>query len=216
MGHNSFFEEQTIQSQIKSRIVIKYLRAWARIVSKRSSKIAYIDLYCGPGQYKDDTESTPVLVLECALKDQDMKRKLVTIFNDKTPEYVTSLRNAIAAIPNIDDLSYGPVVYNEEVGEGVIQILDKMRAVPTLLFLDPWGYKGLSLRLISVVLKNWGCDCIFFFNYNQINRAVSMEAIRKRMDELFGELRASELRTSLTGCVTPQEREQTITVRNIL
>src|SRR5207248_10024637 len=39
----------------------------------------------------------------------------------------------------------------------------------TFLFVDPFGYKGLSLQLVNSVIKDWGCDCVFFFNYNRIS-----------------------------------------------
>ena len=73
-----------------------------------------------------------------------------------------------------------------------------MNLVPTLLFVDPWGYKGLSLNLIDSVLKNWGCDCIFFFNYNRINMGLNNENVKEHMDALFGEQRANELRHKLS------------------
>ena len=62
-----------------------------------------------------------------------------------------------------------------------------MKLVPTLLFVDPWGYKGLSLALINSVVQNWGCDCIFFFNYNRINPGVSNDTVREHMNALFGD-----------------------------
>ena len=61
--------------------------------------------------------------------------------------------------------------------------------MPTFFFVDPWGYKGLSLRLINSVLKDWGCDCVFFFNYNRINMGLGNDAVEKHMDALFGKER---------------------------
>ena len=60
MVNNSFFEEQKEQSLVKSTIVAKYFDVWANVIistQKRypqySQKIAYIDLFAGPGRYKD-------------------------------------------------------------------------------------------------------------------------------------------------------------------
>lgn len=80
---------------------------------------------------------------------------------------------------------------------------------PTFFFVDPWGYKGLSLGLINSVLKNWGCDCVFFFNYNRINMGLNNEVVKQHMDVLFGEERANELRSTLAG-LPPYEREASI------
>ncbi len=57
-------------------------------------------------------------------------------------------------------------------------MFEQMNLVPTFFFVDPWGYKGLSLRLINSVLKNWGCDCIFFFNYTRINMGLENELVK--------------------------------------
>lgn len=84
-----------------------------------------------------------------------------------------------------------------------------MHLVPTLLFVDPWGYKGLSLRLVDAVLKDWGCDCIFFFNYNRINMGLGNEFVKEHMDALFGEERAHFLRCKL-DTLTPSDRELSI------
>jgi hypothetical protein len=76
-------------------------------------------------------------------------------------------------------------------------MFEQMELIPTLFFVDPWGYRGLSLRLVNSVLKDWGCDCIFFFNYNRINMGLNNAAVKEHMDALFGEERAAALRKKL-------------------
>lgn len=63
------------------------------------------------------------------------------------------------------------------------------RLFPPSFFVDPWGYKGLSLKLVSAIIKDWGCDCVFFFNYNRVNMGVNNDSIKKHMISLFGEER---------------------------
>jgi len=76
MTDSSFFEEQKEQSLVKSAIVAKYFDIWANIIintQKRypqySQKIAYIDLFAGPGRYKDGTQSTPLMILTNAIEN---------------------------------------------------------------------------------------------------------------------------------------------------
>ena len=106
----AFFEKQKEQSHIKSEIVKKYFWAWGKIIGFRAPKIAYIDLYSGPGQYEDGSKSTPVLVLENALRDEVMRQKLVAIFNDTNPKFTESLEKVISEIPNISQLKNKPTV----------------------------------------------------------------------------------------------------------
>jgi three-Cys-motif partner protein len=216
MADTSFFDESREQSQVKATIVAKYFWAWAKVIlptaKKHGGRIAYIDLFAGPGRYKDGTNSTPLRVLETAIADADLRQSLVTLFNDKDPENVSSLRSAIESLSGTGRLKHKPQIINEEIGTEIVKQFEKMRLVPTLFFVDPWGYKGLSLGLINSVLKNWGCDCIFFFNYNRINMALTNDAVREHMQVLFGEERAKAIRQELEG-LDPSEREKLVLER---
>jgi three-Cys-motif partner protein len=213
MVDTSFFDESREQSQIKSRIIAKYFWAWAKVIISaakgREDRIAYMDLFAGPGRYSDGTPSTPVFVLQKAIKEPDLREMLVTVFNDKDPANARSLRETIDAIPGIETLKYKPQVENQEIGQRIVEHLRQTKLVPTLLFVDPWGYKGLSLALINSVLQNWGSDCIFFFNYNRINPGLNNEVVREHMNDLFGEQRADTIREKLAG-LRPDEREDLI------
>jgi three-Cys-motif partner protein len=181
-----FFEETTEQSVIKAKIVSDYFWAWAKVIISAQQKtgggrIAYIDLFAGPGRYNDGTKTTPLLVLEKAIKDPAMREVLVTIFNDKDENNSRSLEQAISELPDIDKLKYSPQVQNKEVGQEIVAMFSQMRLVPTLFFIDPWGYKGMTLQLINSVLKDWGCDAIIFFNYNRISMGLSNHAVQEHI-----------------------------------
>ena len=145
MADASFFDESTEQSHVKATIVWKYFWAWANVIipsaAQRSKKIAYVDLFAGPGRYKDGTKSTPLLVLERAIADPKMRGMLVTVFNDVDSDSSQSLQKAIDDLPDIESLKYKPKVYNEEVGGNIVKKFEEMHLVPTLFFIDPWGYK---------------------------------------------------------------------------
>ena len=208
-----FFEEQKEQSLVKARIVAKYFSAWAKVIistqkrhPRQPQKIAYIDLFAGPGRYKDGSDSTPLKILTMAVNDTDLRERLVSIFNDKDEQNVQSLRNTIFGIPGIKTLAHEPQIYNQEVGEGIVKMFEQMRLVPTFFFVDPWGYKGLSLRLINSVLKDWGCDAVFFFNYNRINMGLNNEAVQEHIQALFGKERMNALKAKLEA-LQPAQRE---------
>src|SRR5947209_2116320 len=118
---NDFFDESREQSQIKARIVSKYFWVWAKVVipttKQHDNRIAYIDLFAGPGRYEDGTLSTPLLVLQQAIQDTDMREMLVTVFNDRDVDNVGKLRAATEALPRINTLKYQPQISNEVVGE---------------------------------------------------------------------------------------------------
>lgn len=217
MASNSFFNEQTEQSLVKATIVSKYFDVWANVIiatqkrypNRSSNKIAYIDLFAGPGRYFDGSQSTPLKILQNAIQNPDVRERLVTLFNDKDEGNAHSLESAINSLSGIETLRYPPQVENKDVGEEIVKMFEEMSLVPTLFFVDPWGYKGLSLRLVNSVLKDWGCDCIFFFNYNRINMGLSNPMVMEHMNSLFGEERAEKLRPKL-DLLSPPDRELTI------
>lgn len=202
----SFFSEPSENSKIKAAIVSKYFWAWAKIIGPRSEKLAYIDLFAGPGRYSDGVKSTPLLVLEQAIKDPLLCQKLVTIFNDAAPENVQSLKDEILTVENISLLKNQPAVQNKEIDEETAKELEAMRLIPSLCFFDPFGYKGLSLRLINAVLKDWACECVFFFNFNRINMGVGNDRVKGHMEALFGSDSMEEIRKKLEP-LAPDERE---------
>jgi three-Cys-motif partner protein len=217
MSKKGFFDETTDQSQVKAEIVQKYFFTWAGIITATQSRhrpgaenrIGYVDLFAGPGRYKDGAASTPLRVLQQAIENPIYAERLVTIFNDKDEAHARSLEQSIQALPGIERLKHKPEIWNEEVGDQIAQQFESIRTIPLLAFVDPWGYKGLTLRLVNAFLKDWGCDCIFFFNYSRINAGLSNPFVHEHMCALFGPERAAALRDQLEP-LSPADREAII------
>lgn len=213
----SFFEAARPQSKLKAEIVEAYFVSWARIITGAANKrpahldrrIAYLDLFCGPGRYRDGTPSTPLRVLQKAIDNPTFADRLVTVFNDKNPENARLLGEEIERLPGIERLRYKPQILNTEINEAFAAELASVPRVPTLAFLDPFGYKGLSLDLVNALISDWGSDCILFFNYVRINAALSNRYFRNHMEALFGKQRVKQLREELASG-TPGERETAI------
>lgn len=217
MTENTFYEEQKEQSLVKSTIVVKYFNAWAKIVISTQNrnpnsikKIAYIDLFAGPGCFEDGRISTPVLILQMAVENEDLRNRLVTIFNDKDEEMANNLQTSINQIQGIESLKYSPQVLNIEVDDNLVELFKKHSLIPTLFFLDPWGYKGLKLQLISAMIKDWGCDVIFFFNFNRVNMGLPNPAVQEHMRDLFGAERTVSLKKKLGEAKSSYGREMLI------
>ena len=175
--------------------------------SLTGGKIAYIDLYAGPGRYKDGAASTPLLVLERAIAHPKMSQMLVAFLNDADKNLSDTLQNEINKLPGVENLKFKPEVWCGEVDEDAEKFFKETRLVPTFTFIDPFGYKGLSLGIVRGVIKDWGCDCVFFFNYNRINAGLANAAIRQHIDALFGNDRSERLRVAVQG-KTPDVRER--------
>jgi hypothetical protein len=205
---NSFFEERREQSEIKTKIVTEYFSVWAKIMSSKANtnRLAYIDLFSGPGRYTDGSKSTPIKVLEFILSQPKLVNMMVTMFNDADSDFISSLRSAISEMPSIETLKHKPHINNSQVGDELADLFNKTNLVPTFAFVDPWGYKGLSSKLITALVKDWGSDAVFFFNYNRINMGMTNTKVEEHINSIFGEERAKLIRPMLRG-MSPEERE---------
>jgi hypothetical protein len=122
------------------------------------------------------------------------------------------LTEEISKLPKIGSMKYSPSVQTGNIDSTVADQLAKVKLVPTFSFIDPFGYKGLSLGLVRGAIKDWGCDCVFFFNYNRINAGISNKIVDSHMNALFGQERADSLRAELPG-KSPVLREPLILER---
>lgn len=217
MGGESFFSEPRENSLVKTKIVSKYFWVWAKIITGKTAtdRIAYIDLFAGPGRYGDGTQSTPLLLLEEALKTEEYQKKLVTLLNDGDPDHTKSLKAAIGLLPGIEKLKHAPQIENQVVGEDLANRLHELNLVPTFCFIDPWGYKGLSLKLINAVVKDFACECLFFFNYNRINMGITNEKVDPHMKALFGDNRTEQMREALRSTSYSAEDRETYVLEKL-
>jgi len=211
LSTDDFFDEVTEQSRVKQNIVLKYFAAWANVMvpiaRKRGlERLRYVDLFAGPGHYRDGSESTPLLLLRYVLANPELLKRLEPIFNDKDEDAVSKLTNAIQNLRGIRELRFTPKIFNRDVDSNLLEVITLRGDVPTLWFLDPWGYKGVSLLLISSLLVAWGSDLIIFFNYNRVNAALDNEVFRQNMESLFGRDRLNELKLEIEG-LQPADRE---------
>ena len=96
-GEDDFFDSQSEASQVKARIVTKYFAFWSKVMIAQAKSwaggLAYVDLFSGPGRYRDATPSTPLLILQTAIANPDLRKYLRTIFNDANPEHAEALKS---------------------------------------------------------------------------------------------------------------------------
>ena len=170
-----FFASQTLRSRIKSFVVGDYYREWGHIIAygKRSSGVmGYVDLFAGPGIYEDRAESTPLMVLRKTLDSPVLSEQVQLVFNDKDSGYVRTLRLAVGDLVGSGSVSlrYEPLFFNFEVEPSTLNWFRGLGLGPCLFFLDPFGYRGLTIDLIAGLVREWGSDCIFLFSYSSLHK----------------------------------------------
>lgn len=185
-----FFQSQTRSSEIKAKIVAEYFPQYCKIILKRpQTEIRYLDLFAGPGLYGDGSHSTPLLIAKACADDPVLRSKVRLLFNDK--EYASELKTNFLALYPAGTFDYEPRFGDKIVGEDTkIQwylTKDKKNPnpSPTLLFFDPWGYKGIDTLALSKFLENWGNEIFLFVNIKRIHAAIENDKFDNLMLSLF-------------------------------
>lgn len=181
MADATFFDAPTVASIKKQRIVSKYFGGWANIVLPKTlskeGKIMYMDLFCGPGRYRDGSPSTPLLILEHVVNTASLRDTTQLFFNDENADFIETLKCEVSKCPGVEKLKHQPVFRTKSIGREIISKIRQVK-VPTLFFADPWGYSGISIDLIDASISHWGSDFLFFFNYNRINMNLGCANLR--------------------------------------
>ena len=192
---SEFFSVPRNQSEIKSEILNKYFKAWAAILlialsrRIRVESLSYIDLFSGQGYYDNGEPSTPIKILNSIHENQSFNQKVRTFFNDNDTTLSTQLEHNIQNLPYYSELIHKPVVLNKEANREVLSDLLKStnNSSPSLTFIDPFGYKGVSAELCKLAVQNWGSDLFMLFNFNRIRSGIRNSTVTHLMDELFGD-----------------------------
>ena len=214
-SNDVFFADQSEQSAVKAHIVSSYFSAWSRVIQKWNTPMAYIDLFCGPGKYENDKPSAPLLIVQNTLANPALLHKMSFVFNDKDSNNTTMLQQSISQLDENAKLKGRLQFYNETVEQDFYSRLNIPANMPVLSFVDPFGYKGLTMNLINRLIKNSGSDCIFFFNYNRINMALSSNTkFDEHLKSLFGDNRTAELKKQLAH--QPPERREPIVLNALI
>jgi three-Cys-motif partner protein len=195
MSDNKFFEKQTPSSRVKAGIISEYFPSYCKIIvrANKPKSVRYIDLFAGAGYYEDGNPSTPILIAQRCKDDGFLQQNVQMIFNDN--KFSDKLKeNFEKDFPEgtfIKGVSFGGVTVGKE--EKTTRFLIKnthnnetnKNDHPSLLFIDPFGYKGIETKVLAEFLKNWGNEIFLFVNTKRIHPALENEKFGDLMNDLF-------------------------------
>lgn len=176
----------------KHEILREYLKAWFPILSTWSGRIVYLDGFAGPGVYSKNEDGSPVIAIKTAAEHVMVKRfkEIVFWFIENDPKRAANLTKVLKEkFPQLpENLRYE--VETSEFAPSIDVSLDHIenegaKLAPTFAFLDPFGFSGLPMELVSRILGYRSCEVLITFMSSFVNRF--NDPLRENaLDELYG------------------------------
>lgn len=156
-------------------------------MTSRCESLTYLDLFSGRGEYKDGTPSTPLLILDSLkeLNSSSIFRKLQIYFCEHEKSLHAVLKNRVTTHEAFQLFTNEPKIEHTKVTGQILS--EFMLGDCTYTFVDPFGYRGVTLKLLSLVIKNWGSDCVFYLSVSGIRRNVRLAKQAPYLTSLFGQ-----------------------------
>jgi len=177
----------------KHAILRRYLGAWFAILGTTNRRIAYIDGFCGPGQYTGGEPGSPIVALEEALKHADRlsKTQITFLLADERSDRTAHLRDIVDQFPVPPNITIA--IETGQFEHKLAQLLDGLDAdgqclAPTFAFVDPFGFKGLPFHLVRRLLCNPKTEVFVNVMADAINRFLDHpdDQITSHIVDLFG------------------------------
>lgn len=85
---------------------------------------------------------------------------------------------------------------------------------PTLLFIDPFGYKDINTRVLTQFLTQWGNEVFIFINTKRINAAIFNERFQNDLKIIFP-LTYENVKTELESKKGRTEEKHMVIIKNL-
>ena len=183
----------------KHELLGMYLDAWFAIFGQSSqSRVVYLDGFAGPGSYKGGEDGSPILAVRRLLNHSAFDRlrstQYVFAFNEGDAARHAELCDAVARLKR----EYGPEwptnlripdptnLEFSQFADNVLTSLQGRPLAPTFFFIDPFGYRDVSMKQIGDLLNYRACDLLIYFDFNSANRFATAGNVDHWFEEYFG------------------------------
>jgi three-Cys-motif partner protein len=178
----------------KLDILRRYLGAWFSILYNVPSvgELVYIDAGCGPGQYVDGEDGSPVLALKtAALSKNPRSIKTRFYFIDHTPAILALAKENCAKVN-------GPInserqFINDSIDGALPRLIDILKLldtsssflIPIFVFIDGYG-NASPMNLLWQILERRSSEIFILYSSKDTFRNINHPEGRTRIVEAFG------------------------------
>ena len=179
-----------LHTKAKHEILRRYLGAWFPILARWNGRIIYIDGFAGPGEYEGGEPGSPVIALDVAATHRlqlSVEVKFLFIEEDKErKDYLRAILDR-RVLPGNFRVEAKCAEFHK-VLKDVLNDLEshRLKIAPTFAFIDPFGFTGVPMQLISRLLRHPKTETLINFQVRDVNRFLERPELRAHMTELFG------------------------------
>lgn len=177
-------------TEAKHIILRKYLNAWLPIMSHGNKKIIYIDGFAGPGEYIGGEDGSPIIAIKAVMEHVAMPTiNIRMLFIEPKQERCDFLAKKISsmAIPANIKIDYSCDTFEKSLNK-LLDYMEKEKAslAPAFVFIDPFGYTGMPMKLIARIMNHPKCEVLINFMFEEINRFISLSNQHDNLCNIFG------------------------------
>lgn len=192
MTDEHYFDRE--QSQVKHRVLHRYLQAFAPIIGSKFDEIVYVDCMAGPWESKDpalhDTSfHTAISALQDCKKRGRCNRVRALLVESDPSRY--PLLEAYGRSVHEVEVATRRWDFTEHLKDIVAFAKERENSFP-FFFIDPTGWKEVAPALISPILRIDPGEVLINFMTSWIKRF--FDDAQKPFHELFGEKELFRLR----------------------
>jgi len=147
----SFYKERKEWSEIKHRLLAKYLVPYCYKLGSWNKEIFYIDGFAGKGKYEDGARGSPLIAAyqAKAFRTQGRKFTLKCINIECQKSYCDELRQHTL------ELEKEGLVFNKhsKFENSICYIIDKINDFPAFFFIDPFGLAPIKFDLLKPIFE---------------------------------------------------------------
>lgn len=161
-------------SEVKVRLLKLYLERYLNILTQTPyvTDIYVCDLFCGEGLYEDGGKGSPIVILETinvihqsSLKSGKKTGHFLIQFNDKDSSKITKLEWIINDKKLFQE-GIGKLVCTKEDYQTllpkVVNKINSFKKEKAFVFIDPYGYKDISVKNILSLLQSKKTEVLLF------------------------------------------------------
>jgi three-Cys-motif partner protein len=162
----------------KLALLQAYHGAWFPILSRGTNfeRIIYIDGFAGPGRYTAGEDGSPIIALKAALGAHirlpfefhfvERRRRAVNCLNANIDELRQQQKIASTTEINV----HAQLTFERAYDRTLRQRLVSSPRAPAFALLDPFGWTGLPMRIMTELVRRSNTELVVNFMFEEINR----------------------------------------------